>query len=317
MTAPSVRRVLAGDARRARAAIRPRPRSTALPLRSTAFATLYGVRLTSLGPYRLFGYLSVPTGPGPFPAIYYAPKYQSVLEIIPQGTANLQRSRYVTFSLAARGQRNADSPYAAMFPGLLTERHRRRRVVRLPRHRGRQRARPRVPVDVPGGRSLARGRGGQRRRADHGRADGRRDARRDHARALLRDGRARAARPTRIRSKRSTTTCVVSGARRGRAPDPGYYDLRAFAPRVAARTLLHGGRPGLVLDGRALGPLVAALRGPVTVHDSEQSTLQGRPLRRAVDGGAVRHHGRARHPSRALEGLATVSLSSGTRSCAA
>ena len=93
-----------------------------LPLRSTEFATLYGVRLTSLGPYRLFGYLSLPAGHGLFPAIYYAPKYQSVLEIIPQGTANLQRSRYVTFSLASRGQRNADTPYAAMFPGLLTDR---------------------------------------------------------------------------------------------------------------------------------------------------------------------------------------------------
>ena len=64
-----------------------------IPLRSTDFATLYGVRLTSLGPYRLFGYLSIPAGRGPFPAIYYTPKYQSVLEIIPQGTANLQRSR--------------------------------------------------------------------------------------------------------------------------------------------------------------------------------------------------------------------------------
>src|SRR6266566_1995288 len=98
------------------------PELEAIPLRSTAFATLYGLRLTSIGPYRLFGYLSIPTGTGPFPAIYYAPKYQSVLEIIPQGTANLQRSRYITFSLAGRGQRNADSPYAAMFPGLLTER---------------------------------------------------------------------------------------------------------------------------------------------------------------------------------------------------
>ena len=68
-----------------------------IPLRSTPFATLYGVRLTSVGPYRLFGYLSIPTGAGPFPAIYYVPKYQSVLEIIPQGTANLQRSRYITF----------------------------------------------------------------------------------------------------------------------------------------------------------------------------------------------------------------------------
>src|SRR5437867_5379250 len=98
-----------------------RPEIEPLPLRSTAFATLYGVRLSSAGPYRLFGYLSIPKGTGPFPAIYYAPKYQSVLEIIPQGTANLQRSRYVTFSLAGRGQRNADSPYAAMFPGLLTD----------------------------------------------------------------------------------------------------------------------------------------------------------------------------------------------------
>src|SRR5439155_6312819 len=72
-------------------------------------------------PYRLFGYLSIPAGAGPFPAIYYPPKYQSVLEIIPQGTANLQRSRYITFALAGRGQRLADTPYAAMFPGLLTE----------------------------------------------------------------------------------------------------------------------------------------------------------------------------------------------------
>ena len=83
------------------------PELELLPLRSTDFATLYSVRLTSVGPYRLFGYLSIPKGDGPFPAIYYAPKYQSVLEIIPQGTANLQRSAYITFCLAARGQRNA------------------------------------------------------------------------------------------------------------------------------------------------------------------------------------------------------------------
>src|SRR6266852_5141542 len=97
------------------------PEIDVLPLRSTDFATLYGVRLTSPGPYRVFGYLSIPTGDGPFPALYYAPKYQSVLEIIGQGTANLQRSRYITFALAGRGQRLADTPYAAMFPGLLTD----------------------------------------------------------------------------------------------------------------------------------------------------------------------------------------------------
>src|SRR5437660_4760282 len=98
-----------------------RPEIDVVPLRTTPFATLYGVRLTSVRAYRLFGYLSIPAGAGPFPAIYYSPKYQSVLEIIPQGTANLQRSRYITFSLAGRGQRNADTPYAAMLPGLLTE----------------------------------------------------------------------------------------------------------------------------------------------------------------------------------------------------
>src|SRR6266446_4913182 len=38
------------------------PEIDVLRLRSTDFATLYGVRLTSLGPYRLFGYLSIPTG---------------------------------------------------------------------------------------------------------------------------------------------------------------------------------------------------------------------------------------------------------------
>ena len=36
------------------------PEIDALPLRTTDFATLYGVRLTSLGPYRVFGYLSIP-----------------------------------------------------------------------------------------------------------------------------------------------------------------------------------------------------------------------------------------------------------------
>src|SRR5207245_10604612 len=89
------------------------PELEAIPLRSTAFATLYGLRLTSIGPYRLFGYLSIPTGTRPFPAIYYTPKYQSVHEIIPQGTANLQRSRYFTFSLAARCHRSAETPYPA------------------------------------------------------------------------------------------------------------------------------------------------------------------------------------------------------------
>ena len=97
------------------------PEVESIPMRSTDFADLYGVRLSSIGPYRLFGYLSVPKGDGPFPVIYYVPKNASVLEIIPQGTSNEIRSRYITFSLACRGMRNSDSPYAAMYPGQLTD----------------------------------------------------------------------------------------------------------------------------------------------------------------------------------------------------
>ena len=104
-----------------RAEIPVAPEVESIPMRSTDFADLYGVRLSSIGPYRLFGYLSVPKGDGPFPVIYYVPKNASVLEIIPQGTSNEIRSRYITFSLACRGMRNSDSPYAAMYPGQLTD----------------------------------------------------------------------------------------------------------------------------------------------------------------------------------------------------
>jgi cephalosporin-C deacetylase len=97
------------------------PEIEPIPIRSNANADLYGVRVTSVGPYRLFGYLSIPKGEGPFPAIYYTPKNGSVHEVIPQGTATAIRKRYVTFSLAARGMRNSDKPYAAMFPGQLTD----------------------------------------------------------------------------------------------------------------------------------------------------------------------------------------------------
>ena len=47
-------------------------------LRSTEFSTTYNVRLTSIGPYRLFAYLSIPKGDGPFPALLNMPRYGSV-----------------------------------------------------------------------------------------------------------------------------------------------------------------------------------------------------------------------------------------------
>ena len=97
------------------------PEVEEIPLRSTDFATTYGVRLTSIGPYRISGYLSIPHGSGPFPARCFLPRYGSVSDLVPQGTSNGQRRSYVTFSLSVRGQRRADSPLASSFPGQLTD----------------------------------------------------------------------------------------------------------------------------------------------------------------------------------------------------
>ena len=53
-----------------------------------------------------------------------------------------------------------------------------------------------------------------------------------------------------------------------------YYDLRAFAPRLSATTLLMAGAPGSLLDAPTLRPLVTALQGQVTVYASEQSSYK-------------------------------------------
>ncbi len=86
------------------------------PLRRTDYATVYGLKITSIGPYRLFGYLSVPHGAGPFPGLYLTPRYGSVNNV-PHPD---DRRRYVVLQLMHRGQRLADQPFAAPYPGLLT-----------------------------------------------------------------------------------------------------------------------------------------------------------------------------------------------------
>jgi cephalosporin-C deacetylase len=86
------------------------------PRRTTDFATAYNLRLTSIGPYRIFGYVSVPTGDGPFPALLQTPRYGSV-NTPPHYD---DRQRYVCLTLMHRGQRLADQPFAAAYPGLLT-----------------------------------------------------------------------------------------------------------------------------------------------------------------------------------------------------
>ena len=97
------------------------PQVDRVPLRDTDFAVQYSVRLTSIGPYRLFAYISIPTGTPPHPVIYHTPLYGSVVPNLIQGWPNLLRRDHVILVLAARGQRNADRPYTASFPGLLTE----------------------------------------------------------------------------------------------------------------------------------------------------------------------------------------------------
>jgi cephalosporin-C deacetylase len=247
------------------------PEVDVLPLRSTPFATLYSVKLTSLGPYRLFGYLSIPTGAGPFPAIYYSPKYQSVLEVIPQGTANVQRSRYITFSLAGRGQRNADTPYAAMFPGLLTDRiddamkYVFRGIV-ADSVRGLEFLLTRREVDsariVVMGNDLALITSALTAGATHVVTTP----------ALFYKTvelapRTQAYPLEEINDYLRTFPARADAVRR----TLGYFDLTEFASRVTATTLLMAGAPGTLLDARALEPLVAALSGKVTVRESEQS----------------------------------------------
>jgi cephalosporin-C deacetylase len=229
------------------------------------------VRLTSLGPYRLFGYLSIPAGVGPFPAIYYAPKYQSVLEIIPQGTANLQRSRYVTFALAGRGQRNADSPYAAMFPGLLTDGIGRAesyvfRSIVADSIRGLEYVLTRPEVDparvVVSGNDLALIAAALAPGATH-----------VVTTPALFYKTAALAPKTQAYPLEEINDYVRTYPARADAVRHtlSHYELRGFAPGVTAATLLMAGAPGALLDGAALQPLASDLRGPVTVYESQQS----------------------------------------------
>lgn len=86
-------------------------------LQSTDFATMYRVRMTSVGNYPIAAWLSIPTGDGPFPAVISTPGYGSVVT-----PANYDmRQRFVTMTIMSRGQRGADKPYAAAYPGHLTE----------------------------------------------------------------------------------------------------------------------------------------------------------------------------------------------------
>ena len=98
------------------AAVPARPTFEVDHERSCDEYTVYRVRLTGIGPYRLFAYYSVPTGDGPFPAVYEVPRYGSVNHV----PDHLDRLRYAVLVVMHRGQRLADSPFVAPYPGLLT-----------------------------------------------------------------------------------------------------------------------------------------------------------------------------------------------------
>ncbi len=88
----------------------------AMPEHSAEHSTTYFVRLTSIGPYRVSGYYSVPNRPGPHPGLLLTPRYGSVNHV----PDYWDRERYAVLQLIHRGQRLADRPFAAAYPGLLT-----------------------------------------------------------------------------------------------------------------------------------------------------------------------------------------------------
>ena len=248
----------------------PRVEVEAIPIRTNDSATMYGLRFTSLGSYRLFAYLSIPVGEGPFPAIYWVPGSGSVISPIPQGSASQLRSRFVAFSLAARGFRNADKPYAAAFPGLLTdgiEDHcaYRYRGIAADCVRGLEVLLSRPEVDagrvVVQGGDLALFTAALGKGATHlvctpstfyralGAAKGTDSEIADH-----------------LRQNPGSEAAV--------AETLSYFDPRWFAPRITAQTLVQTAPSGGFLDKDGLSPLLDAFPDQPDVYESQQSNYK-------------------------------------------
>ena len=77
---------------------------------------VYQMRYFSSGGDRLFAWLSVPKGRGPYPALVRMPDYASVHDII----YTPLRHRAVVMNATHRGQRYSDLDLQASYPGLLT-----------------------------------------------------------------------------------------------------------------------------------------------------------------------------------------------------
>ena len=252
----------------------PAPEVDEMPLRSTDFATAYGVNLTSIGPYRIFGYLSVPRGSGPFPARYYLPPYGSVADPIPQGSTNAQRREYVTFSICARGQRHADQPFSASFPGLLTQdisdpgAYIFRGIV-ADCCRGLEYLVGRPEVDrerlVAIGSDLALVTAALYPKATHVVCTP----------ALFYAAGELAPRTQEYPLEELNDYLRLYPSRRERVHRTlSHFDLRWFAPRVNAATLLIAGADGELLDAEILDPLVQSLSADVDLYRTQHSSYK-------------------------------------------
>ena len=251
-----------------------KPEVELLPIRCADFATMYGVRLTSIGHYRVFGYLSVPQGAGQFPAIYFTPKYQSVLEPIPQGAANFLRSRFVVLALAGRGQRLSDEPYSAGFPGLLTEdiddaQGYIFRGIAADGARGLEYLLTRPEVDAERvaviGNDMALITAALGKGATHVICQP----------GLFVDTLALAARTGDYPLEEINDYLNLYPEIRERVADTlRYFDLSRFAPRVSAKTLLMSGAPGSLLDAESLSALSESIQGDLDVYESQSSSYK-------------------------------------------
>ncbi|MBI3971817.1 MAG: acetylxylan esterase [Chloroflexi bacterium] len=101
------------------------PEVELIPLRSSAEVRVYAARFTSIGPYRLFAYYAVPSGAeageGPWGVDVRLPGYASVVGVPVGGLDRRWSGNRAVLQLCHRGQRLSDRPYAAAFPGLLTD----------------------------------------------------------------------------------------------------------------------------------------------------------------------------------------------------